>query len=231
MIILNWLISIQRLPGSEAEAFANYQTAIEKDTALENKIKYINQAAELAKKLGDRKQQANWLGVAYYMDKNPNQTDLYNYGYAHYQAGNYDSSVNLFCNVYETKYPNEIFGYLWCARSHEAKDTTKLSDSAVAAYEKLAQMSMQLDSAKYKGQAKNSLFKLATNANDFKKDQKAALAYIEQILVFDPEDPNALKIKEILVKAINKPAKPATTTNPPKKPSTKTGGGPAPKKK
>ena len=223
-----------KLPGSEGEAFTNFQTAIDKDTALENKIKYINQAAELAKKLGDRKQQANWLGIAYRMDKNPNQNDLYNYGYAHYQAGNYDSAINIFCSEYETKYPNEIFGYLWCARSNEAKDTTKLTDQAIAAYEKLAEMSIKLDSAKYKGQAKTALFKLATNANDFKKDQKAALAYIEQILVFDPVDPNALKIKEILVKAINKPAKPATNTTtkpPPKKPANKSGGGQSPKKK
>jgi tetratricopeptide (TPR) repeat protein len=36
--------------GSESEAFANFQTAIDKDTAVENKIEYINMAAELAKK-------------------------------------------------------------------------------------------------------------------------------------------------------------------------------------
>jgi len=53
-----------KIPGSESEAFANFQTAIDKDTALENKIEYINKAADLAKKLGDRKQQAAWLGVA-----------------------------------------------------------------------------------------------------------------------------------------------------------------------
>ncbi len=220
--------------GSESEAFANYRTAIEKDTALENKIKYINQAAELAKKLGDRKQQAAWLGEAYRMDKNPNQNDLYNYGFAHYQAGNYDSAVSIFCNQYQSKYPNEIFGYLWCARANEAKDTTWSSGIAVQPYEKLAEMSITLDSTKYKGQAKNALFKLASYANDMKKDPKAALAYVNQILAFDPADPNALKIKEILEKAINKPQKTTTTTKQPpaKKPAPKTGGGgSAPKKK
>jgi len=217
--------------GSEAEAFNNFQTAIDKDTILENRIKYINQAADLAKKLGDRKQQARWLGVAYYMDPTPNQNDLYNYGYAHYQAASYDSAINLFCNVYQTKYPNEIFGYLWCARANEAKDTTWQSGIAVKPYEKLAEMSLSLDSVKYKGQAKNAYFKLATYANDVQKDPKAARAYIEKILVFDPSDPNAINIKNILDKAINKPAKPATTT-PAKKPATKSGGGAAaPKKK
>jgi len=219
-----------KTPGSEAEAFTNFQTGIDKVTVVANKIEYINKAAELARKLGDRKQQAIWLRQAYNMDKNPNQNDLYNLGYAHYQAANYDSAIYLFCNEYQSKYPNEVFGYLWCAKSEEAKDTTKLSDQAAAAYEKLAQMSMSIDSAKYKGQAKNARFKLAAYYNDEKKDQKAALAQIDQILVFDPTDPNALKIKEILQKALTKPAKPATT--PAKKPATKTGGGAAaPKKK
>jgi tetratricopeptide (TPR) repeat protein len=221
-----------KIPGSESEAFTNFQTAIDKDTALENKIEYINKAADLAKKLGDRKQQAAWLGVAYRMDKNPNQNDLYNYGFAHYQAGNYDSAINIFCNEYEGKYPNEIFGYLWCARANEAKDTTWQSGIAVQPFEKLAQMSMTIDSAKYKGQAKNALFKLASYANDVKKDPKQALAYVNQILAFDPADPNAMKIQDILQKAINRPQKAATPAKPPvKKPATKSGGGSSAKKK
>jgi tetratricopeptide (TPR) repeat protein len=146
-----------KIPGSEQEAFTNFQTAIDKDTVLENKIKYVNQAAELAKKLGDRNQQAAWLGIAYRMDKTPNQNDLYNYGFAHYQAGNYDSAISIFCTQYQTIYPNEIFGYLWCARATEAKDTTWQSGIAVQPYEKLAEMSITLDSVKYKGQAKTAL--------------------------------------------------------------------------
>jgi len=166
------------------------------------------------------------------MDKNPNQNDLYNYGFAHYQAGNYDSAINIFCNEYEGKYPNEIFGYLWCARANEAKDTTWQSGIAVQPFEKLAQMSMTIDSAKYKGQAKNALFKLASYANDVKKDPKQALAYVNQILAFDPADPNAMKIQDILQKAINRPQKAATPAKPPvKKPATKSGGGSSAKKK
>ncbi|HKP32034.1 MAG TPA: tetratricopeptide repeat protein [Chitinophagaceae bacterium] len=214
-----------KVQGSQAEAFENFRAAIARDTAIENKIKYINQAAALAKKLGDRNQEATWLGVAYHMDPNPSQTDLYNWGYAHYQAGNYDSSSRIFCETYETKYPNEIFGYLWCARSEQAKDTTQLTESAAVAYEKLATMAMQIDSVKYKSQAKTALYTLTTYANDVKKDPKAALAYIDRILVMDPDDANAIKIKDILTKAINRPAK---TTTPPKKntsATTKSGGG------
>src|SRR5437764_11797697 len=84
-----------KMPGNEQEAFANFQTAIDKDTSMENKIKYSNQASEMAKKMGDRKQQANWLGIAFRLNKNPNQADLYNWGYANYQAANYDTAINI----------------------------------------------------------------------------------------------------------------------------------------
>ena len=200
-----------KIPGMQAEAFANLQKAVALDTAVEKKVEYITKAAALAKKLGDRKQEAYWLGVAYRMDNNPNQTDLYNYGMAHYQAGNYDSSMNIFCNVYQSKYPNEIFGYLWCARSAEAKDTTWQSGIAAAPYEKLVEMAISLDSVKYKRQAVSGLFKLTTYANDVKKDPKAALAYVNRILQIDPANQYAPNIKNVLEKAINKPAQKQTT--------------------
>jgi tetratricopeptide (TPR) repeat protein len=212
-----------KIPGSEQEAFINLQTAVSLDTVAENKVKYITQAAALAKKLGDRKQEANWLGVAYRTDKNPNQTDLYNWGMAHYQAANYDSAINIFCNMYQSKYPNEIFGYLWCARANEAKDTTWASGIAVAPYEKLAEMAMTIDSAKYKSQAVNALFKLTTYANDVKKEPKEALAYIERILVIDPANQYAPKIREVLQKAINKPARQETAPAAKPKPKATTG--------
>ena len=214
--------------GSESEAFANFQTAIDRDTAMDNKIKYINQAAELAKKLGDRKQQAQWLGVAYRMDPTPNQTDLYNYGYAHYQAGNYDSAMNIFCNEYQSKYPNEIFGYLWCARSAQAKDTTWESGVAVEPYQKLAEMAIKIDSVKYKTQALQSYSLLAAYFNNVKKDKALAIENLKKILEIDPGNADAQRFIDILQKPPKQAPAPA-----PKKQATKSGGGAGgtPKKK
>ncbi len=214
-----------KIPGSEQEAFMNLQTAVRIDTAADKKVEYITKAAALAKKLGDRKQEANWLGIAYRMDKNPTQTDLYNWGMANYQAANYDSAIYIFCDMYQSKYPNEIFGYLWCARAWQGKDTTLATGNGAAAYEKLAQMAITIDSVKYKTQAVNALFTLTTYANDAKKDPKAALGYIERILQIDPANAPAQKIRDILQKAVNRPAqqprqetkpKPKTTTTKPK---------------
>ncbi|HEX6180782.1 MAG TPA: tetratricopeptide repeat protein [Chitinophagaceae bacterium] len=192
---------------SKLEAFDNFRAAINMDTAVENKVKIIQQAAALAKKMGNRKQEALWFGEAYRIDKNPNQNDLYNWGYANYQAGNYDSSINIFCNMYQSKYPNEIFGYLWCAKSWLGKDTTMTLPEVAAAHEQLAQKAMEIDSVKYKAQAVNALFLLTTHSNDILKDPKKALTFIDRILQIDPANQYAPKIKEVLQRAINRPAR------------------------
>jgi tetratricopeptide (TPR) repeat protein len=223
-----------KIPGSEQEAFMNLQAAVALDTAVDKKVEYITKAAALAKKLGDRKQEAAWLGEAYRMDKNPTQTDLYNWGMAHYQAGNFDSSINIFCNTYQSKYPNEIFGYLWCARSWLGKDSTLAMPGAAESYELLAQKAVAIDSVKYKNQAVSALFVLTTWANDVKKDPRAALTYVDRILAVDPANPNAPKIKEILQRAINRPAQPQRQEAKPKPKTTTTkpsGGSTGTKKK
>ena len=190
-----------KIPGSEAEAFTNLQTAVEKDTLLENKIKYIQKAAALAKKLGNRAEEANWLGIAYKMDKDPNQNDLYNWAYANYQAGNYKSADSLFCGVYQQKYPDQIYGYLWCARAKQAMDTTMAQGIAVEPYKKLAEMAVKLDSAgKFKSQAIAANFYLVSYYNDIAKDKAAAISYIDKVLEIDPANADAIRIKEILTK-------------------------------
>jgi tetratricopeptide (TPR) repeat protein len=192
--------------GQEAQAFASFQKAVEIDTSAESKVKTINQAAALAKKMGNRKEEARWLGIAYGIDPKPSQTDLYNWGFANYQAGDYAASDSIFCNLYQTKFPDQIYGYLWCARSKQAKDTTMKADDIAPAFEKLAEMAMKLDSTKYKAQAVQALITLTTISNDVKKDSKKALAYIDRILQIDPANAFALQAKPILQKAINKPA-------------------------
>ena len=79
--------------------------------------------------------------------KDPGARDLYNWAYAQYQAGNYAKADSLFCGDYITKYPDQIFGYLWCARSKQAQDTTMEKGYAVEAYKVLAQKAVELDRA------------------------------------------------------------------------------------
>lgn len=206
-----------KIPGSENEAFKYLQMAVDKDTLVENKVKYIGKAAALAKKMGNRKEEAVWLGVAYGLKKNPNQNDLYNWGLSNYQAGNYSTSDSIFCGLYQTKYPNEIFGYLWCARSKQAMDDSVNSKGlAVEAYKVLAEKARQIDPVKYKAQAVSAYFFLVQYYNDIAKDKPTAISYCDKVLEVDPTNADAVRIKDILSKAGTKPP----ATQPAKKPAT-----------
>ena len=200
-----------KIPGAEAEVFDNLKKAVELDTLVENKIKYISRAAELAKAKGDRVQQTNWLAEAYKLKPNPTQTDLYNYAYAAYQAKSYPVADSLFCGVYQSKYPDQIFGYLWCARTKKAMDdSTNSQGLAVEAYKILADKARQLDSVKFKSQVLESYYYLIPYYNDIKKDRETALLYTNKGLEFDPANADLARIKTALEKAATRPASPAT---------------------
>ena len=198
------------------EAFKYFVMAIGRDTLVENRAKYATEGIELAKKFGNKIAVADLAAAVYKTKKDPSNTDLYNWGYANYQAGNYKTADSIFCGMYQSKYPNEIFGYLWCARSLQAQDdTTNPKGLAVAAYEKLAQMGRTLpDSAKYKNQVIQAYFYLASYYNDVKKDKPKAISYMEKVLEVDPTNSSAQGI----INALKKPppkqaaAKPKTGT-------------------
>lgn len=194
-----------KTPGSEAEGFEYMKKAIKTDSVEENRIKYVNKAADFAKKLGNKVAQADWLGVAYGLKKNPNQNDLYNWGFATYQAADYLKSDSIFA-IYEEKYPKEIFGPWWRARSMTAYDST--GEKAAPHYEKFVEVAKALDSVKYKGQIVQSLFILAGYANDVKKDKDAALNYLTQITFIDPANEQAPKYIEMIKKSATKPSTP-----------------------
>lgn len=198
-----------KIPGAEAEVFANLKKAVEMDTVVENKIKYINKAAALAKAKGDRLEESKWLGIAYNLKANPSQTDLYNYAYAVYQAKNYPVADSLFCGVYQSKFPDQIYGYLWCARAKKAMDdSTNSQGLAVEAYKTLADKARQIDSVKFKSQVVESYYYLIPYYNDIKKDRETALFYANKFVEFDPANSEAVRIQGLLSKPAGRPAAP-----------------------
>ncbi|MBC7850318.1 MAG: hypothetical protein H7Y31_11310, partial [Chitinophagaceae bacterium] len=205
------------------DAYKNYRLAIAADTSMEAKVDLLKEASALAKKSGNRAEEANWLGEAYKMKPNPNQNDLYNWGLAHYQSANYVTADSIFCGLYQTAYPNEIFGYLWCARAKEGQDTTWASGIAEAPYQMLADKAITIDSTKYKRIAIDARFKLVVFYNDVKKDKDAAIRELDKILSMDAANADATRIRDIL-------NKPAPKTAPPARPRTGTTKPPAPPK-
>ena len=189
------------------QAYTNYQKAIDTDTAMDVKAELMREASDLAKKSGNRAAQAEWLGKIYKMKTNPTKNDLYNWGLAHYQAAQYQTSDSIFCGLYSTQYPDEIFGYLWCARSKQAMDDSVNSKGlAVEAYKTLAEKAKQIDSVKFKPQIVSSYFFLVQYYNDIAKDINTAISYLDKVLETDPTNADAARFKDILTKAKNRPA-------------------------
>jgi hypothetical protein len=218
-----------KTPGSEAEAFTYIRQAIDKDTSVANKIKFINTAAQLAKNSKNRAEEANWLGMAYRMDPDPSQKALFDWGFANYQAANYAAADSIFCNVYQTKFPDQVYGYMWCARTAVARDTTLQQGIHIPPYQKLLSYTDTLpDSTKVKFKS------LMVEANTYiaqyyanvAKQTDSAIAALERIMVIDPTRTEIAKTIEQLKnppkprqQPAQKPAgsKPATTTK--KKPA------------
>jgi tetratricopeptide (TPR) repeat protein len=207
-------------------AFADYEKAIAMDTLPEDKALFLNEANALAKKINNKQAIAELAGFVYMSKKDPSQNDVYNWGFANYSAGNFKTADSIFCGIYETKYPNEIFGYLWCMRSKVAEDDSLGSQGlAIDAYQKFAERARAIDSAAHAAGAadsnrwKNSIIvaysQLASYYNNIKKDKEQAILWLSKILEVDPTNPDAPKFIEILKRPARQPAtRPAQPARP-----------------
>ncbi|MEO6916594.1 MAG: tetratricopeptide repeat protein [Chitinophagaceae bacterium] len=219
---------LSKFPGNEAEAFTNYQKAVELDTTAAGKQNLMAEAASLAGKSKNFVEQGNWLKKIYLMKKDPTNRDLYDLGYANYQAGNYVAADSIFCGVYTVKYPTEIFGYLWCARAAQAQDTSNEKGLAVEPNKRLIAYA---DTAreKYKTQLIAAHGYLASYYANVVKDKDSAVSQLKSIVELDSSNADAQKYIDILTKpaptqrqASSSQAKKSTSTkSPAKKPSGK----------
>ena len=207
---------LSKFPGSEADALANYQTAVDLDTAQASKMQLMSDAAAFAAKSGNRIEQAKWLTKMYTSKKDPSNRDLYDLGYAHYMSGNYVTADSIFCNVYSSKYPTELFGYLWCAKSAAAQDTTMEKGLAVEPYKRLIAFA---DTAKdkYKSSLLGAHSYLSTYYANTAKNKDSAIAELKSILELQPDNADAQKYIDIL----SKPPAPARQASATKSAATK----------
>jgi len=193
------------------KAFDDYGLAIQKDTLAENKAKYLAMATNLANSKGNKNALAVVARIVYMGLKNPTNSDLFKYGMAYYQAAQYQTADSIFCGVYETKYPDEVFGYLYCMRVKALEDDSVGSQGlAVDAEMKLADFGRAKDSiAKAAGTKDSILYKkyvvdcyqrLAFYYNNTKKDKAQAIFWLQKVLEVDPGNADAAKYIQLLSK-------------------------------
>ena len=192
-------------------AFGDYEKAIQMDTLPDEKAKFLAEATDLARKLNNKAAIADLAAITYNSKKNPTNADLYNWGIANYQAGNYKTSDSIFCGIYESKYPDEVYGYLWCMRSKAGQDDSVGSQGlAVDAEIKLAEFGRAKDSiAKAANSKDSSLYlryvvdmysRLAFYYNNTKNDKQQAVYWLRKILEVEPSNADAQKYIELLTR-------------------------------
>jgi len=207
--------------GQTDSAVAYYQKAYDLDTVQKNKSVYIDSISNMYKRAGKYAERLEWVKKSYALQKEPTNRDMYDFGEAAYMAGDYKLADSVF-TLYEQKFPDQIYGYLWKFKTAQAADTSM--ESGIIVQPSMDYLNfLKQDSTKYKTQLIQVNGTLAGYYANVKKDKDSAIYYLKQILVYDPANPDAQKYIDILQKASEKqPAdNKSSGTKPKSKPGTK----------
>ncbi|MDX2045522.1 MAG: hypothetical protein SFU87_01975 [Chitinophagaceae bacterium] len=178
------------------------EKAIALDTLLNNKLEYMAELTDFYKKKEDKLNEAKWLGKIYGLKEKPSNVDLFNWGLALFLGGDYLQADSVFA-IYTEKYPDQVYGHYWRARSNGVIDSTLETGTAVPHYEKLITLA-SADKEKHKNVLMQANSYLAMYAANVRKEFEKAIQYLQNILELDPANGDALKNREILYKAISK---------------------------
>ncbi len=127
---------LETLNPDKSVAIEWYKKALAKEQDKKESLNYMVSVAELQNELGNREREAVWRERIYQVKDQPTNLDIYKWGMALYSDRDYVKADSVF-GIYEEKYPDQIHGYLWRARSNALIDTTMELGLAVPHYKKL----------------------------------------------------------------------------------------------
>lgn len=220
----SYALTLLKFPGNEQLAVDNINKAVAVDTLEKNKVDYLKVMAVYFKEKNNFLEAANWYNRVLYIKKNYNNVDLYNAGYNYFRSAKFDSSIIVF-DKYTAKYPDDMFGYYMVAKANSGIDSTMAMGTAATAYLKAIEVGEKAaDKVKIKDQLVGAYTYMMQYSFNVKRDQAAAIAYIDKALLIDSTDVQSIQNKEFVTKN-NPAARPAT--RPAAKPATKPGAKPA----
>lgn len=184
------------------QAVTYLEKAYEADTVKAHKQSYIDSISATYKRAKNYAKRLEWVQKGYNMNPNPTNRDIYDYGEAAYFAQNCELADSLF-KVYQEKFPDQIYGPLWQYKTAQACDTSMEKGLIVAPALNYINF-LKTDTVKYKSTLVQVNGVLAGYYANVKKDADSAIYYLQQVLVYDPTNPDAPKYIDILEKAKNK---------------------------
>ena len=202
----------RRFRGSEQTAIGFLQKALDVDTIRANRMQYMDTMAYLYGLQGKQTEKLQTLRTVFYMNPNPTNTQIYNFGDVAFKAGNLNLADTMF-NLYKQKYPDQVYGYSGLARVAIARDKDTTTGSAVPAVMEYIDALKRIDAQKYKQTIiTNYSYLIYVHAN-VQKDYAAALKDVEGILAIDPENSYGKTVSEQLKKALSRPAAPSRSSS------------------
>lgn len=201
----HWVLAAEmaaKVPGKTADFDTYVRKAIVSDTSAKGKLTVARKAVDIFKKAGNQAKVAEWSIAVLQVTPVPSKTDIYTAGYENFKLGQYLVADSLF-DIYKSKYPDEIFGYLWSFRSLSAVDSTMEQGLAIPDATKFIEIA-EADKVKNKNTLIMAYGYLAGYQANIKKDYAAAISFLDKILAIAPENADAAKNKEILQKALSK---------------------------
>lgn len=162
----------------------------------ENKKWFLyDAAATVADKMNNKTEKATILQMIVDKKTKPTSTDYFKCGTTWYLAGNYTKAIPVL-TTYAEKYPTDWRPSIWLARSHAQIDTTMELGAAVPYYEKALSL-FPNDKSTVTLQVEANMYLFAYTYN-IKKNKKAAIEYLDKVLLIDANNANAKKYKEML---------------------------------
>ncbi len=216
-----------KFPGNEMKAGEMIDKAVEMDSIVPNKVKYLKSMGQVFENQKSYLQAASWYSKILDVKKDYGKVDLYNAGYSFFRANVFDSSIQVF-NKYINKFPDDIFGYYMVSKAYAAIDSTGAQGLAVAPYLKTVQVGeAAADKEKVKTQLVGAYKYFIEYYYNVQKSQDSALIYVDKAIALDPTDQQLISNREFISKndpkaqvkkqPANKPKAPPVPPAPPKK--------------
>ncbi len=172
--------------------------AIALDTVPANKLDYVKSTAASLSSAKKYAQAGNWYTKILTLKPDYGKVDLYYAGYMDYLGSKYQKADSIW-GLYQTKYPEDIFGWYMGARAKEGIDTSGEQGLAMPDYQKVIEIG---DTTADKATVKDKLIPayryMVANSYNIQKDKDAAIQFNNKILEIDPTDATAIKTGEAL---------------------------------
>lgn len=186
--------------GYEDTAVFYFAKAVEIDTVLKNKLKYIDTIAYLYKKENNPAKRLEWLQKSYNMNPNPTNRDIFDLGDAALNMKDFTLAETMF-NKYKEKYPDQLYGYKGLVDVAQAKDST--GTAAVAPMNDFINFMMS-DTTKYGTTIAYYHALLGGYYANEKSDYDSSVMEFEKAVQFDKTNAQYQQYLDILIKARDK---------------------------